>query len=74
MRRTPTLTVVTVVLLVTTACTTGCTGGTPANAGSYLTDLSGTTVEVAATWSGAEAENFRAVLDEFARRTNVRVK
>jgi alpha-glucoside transport system substrate-binding protein len=70
MRRTPSLVVVTAVLLVAS----GCTSGSPGGAGSYLTDLSGTTVEVAATWSGTEAENFRAVLDEFARRTNVRVK
>jgi ABC-type glycerol-3-phosphate transport system substrate-binding protein len=31
-------------------------------------------LEVAATWSGAEQSNFEAVLHEFTRRTNVRVR
>lgn len=37
-------------------------------------DLSGQTVEVAATWSGVEQQNFLAVLDAFARRTHATVK
>ena len=37
-------------------------------------DFTGRTVEVAATWSGTEQENFEAVLNEFARRTNATVK
>jgi ABC-type glycerol-3-phosphate transport system substrate-binding protein len=38
-----------------------------------LGDLRGTTVDVIATWSGAEQDNFRAVLDEFERRTHATV-
>ncbi|MBE6483784.1 MAG: carbohydrate ABC transporter substrate-binding protein [Actinomycetaceae bacterium] len=34
-----------------------------------LPDLSGQTLNVAADWSGAEQENFEAVLDEFERQT-----
>ncbi|GHJ15400.1 ABC transporter substrate-binding protein [Micromonospora sp. AKA38] len=37
-------------------------------------DLAGTTVEVAATWSGTERENFQAVLDAFAARTGATVR
>jgi ABC-type glycerol-3-phosphate transport system substrate-binding protein len=39
-----------------------------------LIDLTGKTVEVAATWSGTEQENFQRVLDEFARRTHATVR
>ena len=39
-----------------------------------LGDLRGRTVEVIATWSGAEQDNFRAVLDEFERRTHATVQ
>ncbi len=42
--------------------------------GEALIDLRGKTVEVAATWSGTEQDNFAAVLDEFARRTGATVK
>jgi alpha-glucoside transport system substrate-binding protein len=69
-RRMPELTVAIAVLLTAVACAVDA----PHGSNSYLTNLSGRTVEVAATWSGTEEENFRAVLDEFARRTNVRVK
>ncbi len=37
-------------------------------------DLTGQTVEVAATFTGIEQENFQAVLDEFARQTKATVK
>lgn len=37
-------------------------------------DLAGTTVEVAATWSGTERENFQVVLDAFAARTGATVR
>ena len=40
---------------------TGCDGDPPPSR-SYLVDLTGRTVNVAATWSGTEEENFRAVL------------
>jgi ABC-type glycerol-3-phosphate transport system substrate-binding protein len=51
-----------------------CTRAAPPSSGTSPTDLTGRTVEVAATWSGTEQENFKAVLDEFARRTHARVK
>jgi alpha-glucoside transport system substrate-binding protein len=38
-----------------------------------LGDLRGRTVEVIGTWSGAEQENFDAVLNEFERRTHATV-
>jgi alpha-glucoside transport system substrate-binding protein len=37
-------------------------------------DLTGQTLEVAATWTGAEQKNFQAVLDEFTKRTHATVK
>jgi ABC-type glycerol-3-phosphate transport system substrate-binding protein len=51
-----------------------CGAPTPSSADPYLGNLAGRTVEVVATWSGAEQENFRAVLDEFSRRTHATVK
>ncbi len=51
----------------------GCSGD-PAPSGSYLVDLTGRTVDVAATWSGTEQANFKPVLDEFSRRTHATVK
>src|SRR5690554_3861355 len=36
-------------------------------------DFAGTTLEVAAAWSGAEQTNFEAVLDEFESRTGATV-
>lgn len=68
MRRTPTLAVAAVALLATVGC------GVDTTQGTSLGDLSGKTVEVAATWSGTEEENFRGVLEEFSRRTHVRVR
>jgi|RhiMetdeSRZDD1v2_1073273.scaffolds.fasta_scaffold253719_2 ABC-type glycerol-3-phosphate transport system substrate-binding protein len=50
----------------------GCSGD-PAPSGSYPVDLTGRTVDVAATWSGTEQANFKAVLDEFSRRTHANV-
>ena len=37
-------------------------------------DLSGETVEVAATWTGAEQERFQMVLDAFAEQTGAQVR
>jgi alpha-glucoside transport system substrate-binding protein len=50
----------------------GCGDAMPTVAGGR--SLAGQTVEVAATWTGAEQANFRAVLDAFARRTGATVK
>jgi spermidine/putrescine-binding protein len=61
------------VAVVALAGVTGCSRD-PAPAPSYLVDLSGRTVEVAGPWSGTEQENFKAVLDEFSRRTHAKVK
>lgn len=48
----------------------GCAGGgTPGGGG----DFAGTTLEVSATWSGAEQENFEAVLDVFEQQTGATV-
>jgi len=47
----------------------GCAGGT---AGSG--EFSGTTLQVSATWSGAEQENFEAVLDVFEQQTGATVE
>lgn len=57
------------------ACTllaAGCGDAMPTVAGGR--SLAGQTVEVAATWTGAEQANFRAVLDAFAHRTGATVK
>jgi alpha-glucoside transport system substrate-binding protein len=61
------------VAVVALAGMTGCSRS-PAPSPSYLVDLSGRTVEVAGPWSGTEQENFKAVLDEFSRRTHAKVK
>src|SRR5262245_43603116 len=50
-----------------------CTMATDDVADPTLGDLRGRTVDVIATWSGAEQDNFRAVLDEFERRTHATV-
>jgi alpha-glucoside transport system substrate-binding protein len=47
----------------------GCAGGT---AGSG--EFSGTTLQVSATWSGAEQENFEAVLDVFEQETGATIE
>lgn len=57
----------------------GCSGQDPTPGGggtatAPAVDLTGKTVEVAATWSGTEQQNFQAVLDEFAKRTKATVK
>jgi ABC-type sugar transport system, periplasmic component len=62
--------VVAVALLVLGACTVA----TPEAADPTLGDLRGRTLHVIATWSGAEQDNFRAVLDEFERRTHATVQ
>jgi alpha-glucoside transport system substrate-binding protein len=56
------------------ALAAGCGSSQPSTSGGTGTDLSGQTVEVAAVWSGAEQENFQAVLNEFAKRTHATVK
>ena len=41
---------------------------------SSAADLSGETVEVAATWTGAEQDRFQMVLDAFAEQTGATVR
>jgi len=58
------------------AVTAACGGGGPAQQGGGTSsgpDLTGETLEVAATWSGIEQENFKAVLDAFAAKTHAKV-
>jgi alpha-glucoside transport system substrate-binding protein len=52
----------------------GCSAPAPFTPDPVLGDLSGSTVEVVATWSGTEQANFRAVTDEFTRRTHATVR
>ncbi len=68
-RATPLTAVAAVVVLSVGACT----AASPAPTDPALGNLAGRTLEVIATWSGAEQENFRAVLEEFGRRTNATV-
>ena len=49
-------------------------GGTATDGGDAAQDLSGQTVEVAATWTGAEQERFQMVLDAFAEQTGAEVR
>ncbi len=72
MRR-PTLAATVVVAVVATFALAGCTVPAAGRPDPYLGDLSGARLEVIATWSGAEQENFRSVLDEFSRRTHATV-
>ena len=54
----------------------GCSGGgggTETTGGGDGTDLSGTTLNVAAAWSGAEQANFEAVLQKFMDDTGAQV-
>src|SRR5215468_1606913 len=51
----------------------GCTVAPPEGTDSPLGNFPGRTLEVVATWSGAEQANFRAALDEFERRTHAKV-
>jgi spermidine/putrescine-binding protein len=62
---------VTVTALAAAAC--GSDNGTTPPGGDGV-DLTGQTIEVAATWSGTEQENFQAVLDAFAAKTKATVK
>ncbi|MFI2640461.1 ABC transporter substrate-binding protein [Streptomyces sp. NPDC018610] len=48
-------------------------GGTETGAGVTLPKLDGTTLEVAAVWTGAEQTNFKKVLAEFTKRTGAKV-
>ncbi len=52
----------------------GCVAPDIARPGQSRVNLAGKTVEVAATWSGTEQENFQRVLNEFAKRTGAAVK
>lgn len=58
----------------TLALTAGCVSAGLSTSDRSTVDLTGRTVEVAATWSGTEQKNFEAVLNEFAKRTNATVK
>jgi len=51
----------------------GCTSGDGGDDPLADTDLSGTTLNVSAAWSGAEQENFEAVLAEFTSQTGANV-
>ncbi len=62
-----------VLAAVATLAVPGCTATPVGPPDPYLGDLSGVRLEVIATWSGAEQDNFRAVLDEFSRRTHATV-
>lgn len=67
------------VMLVATACSGGEDldadgGGTETSGAAGSVDLSGQTVEVAATWTGAEQERFQMVLDGFAEQTGATVR
>jgi ABC-type glycerol-3-phosphate transport system substrate-binding protein len=64
----------TAVVAVVVISVSGCTSATPGAVDPVLGNLSGRTVEVIATWSGAEQANFRAVLDEFERRTHAKAR
>ena len=48
-------------------------GATGEASGGGSADFSGVTLEVEATWSGAEQENFQAVLDKFTADTGAKV-
>lgn len=52
---------------------TGCTGGGGNDTGQDLGDFSGETLEVSGAWSGAEQENFEAVLAQFEDETGATV-
>jgi len=58
-------------LLASTACGGGGGGGGGAKTG---TALKGTTIEVAAKWTGQEQKNFQAVLDAFHNKTGATMK
>ncbi|MFF3855671.1 ABC transporter substrate-binding protein [Micromonospora sp. NPDC002575] len=56
------------------ATAAGCGGDADPTSGAPDANLAGKTVEVAATWSGAEQANFQALLDVFAAKTGATVK
>lgn len=60
------------VALALTGCASG-DGGGGGGDGAAGDEFSGETLNVAAAWSGAEQENFEAVLDEFEQRTGATV-
>ncbi|GAA3232265.1 ABC transporter substrate-binding protein [Streptomyces sp. XM83C] len=51
----------------------GSTKGTETGGSLSLPKLDGTTLEVAAVWTGDEQKNFKKVLDEFSKRTGAKV-
>lgn len=53
---------------------TGCTGGGGGGGSDIEGDFSGEELTVVAAWSGAEQENFEAVLDEFEAQTGATVR
>jgi alpha-glucoside transport system substrate-binding protein len=63
-----------VALLAASACGGG--GGSKGGGGTSAvgTELKGTTIEVAAKWTGAEQKNFQAVLDAFHKKTGATMK
>ncbi len=68
-----------VLLLATVACgsdkkKTSGGGKTGDKKKTELADLSGTSLEVAAVWTGTEQKNFRKVLDAFEKKTGAKVK
>jgi len=69
MARTAVVAVAAAVLATATAC-----GGESSPPAGQEKSLAGKSVEVAATWSGAEQENFQAVLDAFAEKTGATVR
>jgi alpha-glucoside transport system substrate-binding protein len=68
-RWTTVLAVVAALTLVAASCGGDETPGTPTATTSAAPDLSGQTVEVAATWTSAEQRNFERVLDLFEQQT-----
>jgi ABC-type glycerol-3-phosphate transport system substrate-binding protein len=54
--------------------TSGGGGTTTAAAGTQFADLSGQTVEVAASWTGSEQKSFQKVLDDFKAKTKATIK
>ncbi len=60
-------------LAIVAMAATGCFGSRPPPGRGPGPDLTGQMLEVAATWSGTEQQNFQAVLDAFHARTGARV-
>ena len=70
MRRTAGRTAAVAGVAITGLVLAGCAGGDGGTGGG---DYAGTTLEVSATWSGAEQQNFEAVLDLFEQQTGATV-